>query len=881
MRRITQIRKTKTWRKAKGHHESQSIDFKRQLRIESLEERRLLASVPFGATPDDTGEFFLGRIAVTPVLLESDGTIDTSTEDWTSNQIANVVANIEEGLQWWVDLLDTQNTVHDIDWVLDSQFVVSPFETAYEPISRISNDYQLWVEEFLTAQDLDSTAGIESNIRAFNHAQRIKHEANWSFTIFVTNSENDSDGKFRNGGSFSRAFAFAGGQFFIVPSTRPASTFAHETGHMFWARDEYPGGGNYYQNRGYYNAQNENATDLNPDPNFVQQPSIMAAGTLLEMAYQDVESPASTLAQIGWVDSDGDGIFDVLDVPLQLDGVGSRSSDTSYRFVGTASVQTLANVNSSGQQNDVSINRVTDIRYRIDGGPWQSAASPDAYELDVDITIPLAPGQTGTIEIEARDIGSGVTSNIFTGDLDAVANSTLMDGINGFVWEDVDQDGVRQASEIGLSTWEVQLVDGTGTQLELQTFAEPDAAAPGEISANYFPGVSLTSIGLDSNGILGIGGSSDATTDSQVFVPYSFIRGELVASWFGQDHELRIEFDAPTSFVSIDAIAASDESFARIDAYDIDGNLIERMTSSGISNGQSEALVIRRESADIAYAIARPHRNTAVLFDNLKFGPESSATTDSLGRYSFTGLPADDYSVKVIPLTSSFSITAPNPTGVIDVSLNSGEELANIDFGVYADDSPWHNATADVDVSGDGFVRAIDALLVINLINKEGAQDLSGSDISFPPYVDVTNDRRLTPRDALLVIAYINKFGAGPVGSGGTNGGDAGGGDAGSGGEGEFAGWIDTQPETHGQVGDQITTRSASGRISDQDLADQNRRDRIAFVGPVRGNGQQSLSGNGHIPALREWLAERSSTGSEGLSADLAPDLLDLLAKNR
>ena len=31
----------------------------------------------------------------------------------------------------------------------------------------------------------------------------------------------------------------------IVPAGRPASTFAHEIGHMFWARDEYPGGGSY------------------------------------------------------------------------------------------------------------------------------------------------------------------------------------------------------------------------------------------------------------------------------------------------------------------------------------------------------------------------------------------------------------------------------------------------------------------------------------------------------------------------------------------------------------------------------------------------------------------------------------------------------------
>ncbi len=67
---------------------------------------------------------------------------------------------------------------------------------------------------------------------------------------------------------------------------------------MFWARDEYAGGGSSFQRRGYYNTLNSNAAD-NPAPGFVQQPSIMAAGTLLDTAYLNHVSPASTLAMIG------------------------------------------------------------------------------------------------------------------------------------------------------------------------------------------------------------------------------------------------------------------------------------------------------------------------------------------------------------------------------------------------------------------------------------------------------------------------------------------------------------------------------------------------------------------------------------------------------
>ncbi len=68
-----------------------------------LETRRVFASLPFGAFEQDTAEFMLGRVAVTPVFLESNGSIDPSTENWTSAHIQEVLAKIEEGMQWWVD----------------------------------------------------------------------------------------------------------------------------------------------------------------------------------------------------------------------------------------------------------------------------------------------------------------------------------------------------------------------------------------------------------------------------------------------------------------------------------------------------------------------------------------------------------------------------------------------------------------------------------------------------------------------------------------------------------------------------------------------------------------------------------------------------------
>ncbi len=75
---------------------------KRSMRLERLESRNLMYALPLGATGADTGEYMLGRVAVVPVLFESDGQIDTSTEDWTPTLINSMIAKVTEGVNWWI-----------------------------------------------------------------------------------------------------------------------------------------------------------------------------------------------------------------------------------------------------------------------------------------------------------------------------------------------------------------------------------------------------------------------------------------------------------------------------------------------------------------------------------------------------------------------------------------------------------------------------------------------------------------------------------------------------------------------------------------------------------------------------------------------------------
>lgn len=728
---------------------------RKALSFEPLESRALFAGLPFGATAEDTGEYMLGKIAVTPVFLESNGQIDPSTENWTTEHKTAVLNNIQTGLNWWKQLLATKSSVHTLDFVIDQTFITSPAPTPYEPIARTSNAYSDWVSQFLVDQGFAQSTQLDTNIRSFNNSQRLKLGTDWSFTIFVVNSQNDGDGTFAPGGSFDRAFSFAGGLFEVVPSTRPASTFTHETGHMFWARDEYIGGGNYFQKRGYYNAQNTNAIDLNPTPSFVQADSIMSSNAALDRAYQNITTSNATLAHIGWLDSDNDGIFDVLDVPLQLDGMGQlNAAGTQYTFQGKASVQTLPNLNSSGLQNDITINRVGRIEYRFNNGNWQTLLTPNQYQVDLNLNIPVPSGTTGTIEIRAVEATVGITSNIFSGTLGTVRDTTAVPGIQGLVWNDANRDGQWQATETGIGGSQVRLIDNSQQLLVLQSYLEPDNFSEGTIAANQ-NGILVEAIGEDTNGTVGVFMDSAATTGTKVFRPYSPSQISYVDSFRGDQQQLRATFANPTTVVSIDVVAGNDNTIARLEAYNSSGKLIHRVQSATLNIGAKATLQVVSETNDIAYVVTRAIRNSKIKIDNLVVGPVAQTTTLSNGSYVLPGIPSGTYQVKIVPPSTGYDTVQPS-SGVRSTSLVVGTPNTHVDFALQLTASPWQNQTSRHDTNNDGLITAIDVLVIINEINRNGARPLEGTSITAPPFYDVDGNRNIEALDVLIVINYIN-----------------------------------------------------------------------------------------------------------------------------
>jgi hypothetical protein len=777
------------------------------LRVEKLEERALLTgyTYPFGAQPYDTGEYMLGDVAVNVVLMESNPQlaphdnnaandplkpgIGAPAENWTAETIAAAKANVSAGLQWWKDTLYNvfpSAPANLLNFHLNWQYADNPVQTGYEPIARISDDFFIpggtsqprgWIYDFLTETGFDFTGNFSSDIRSYNDYTRQVAGTDWAFTIFVVNNAADSDKLFAANGSFRQAFAYAGGRFMVVPASRPASTFAHETGHQFWAIDQYQGGGTYASQRGYYNTPNLNAWD-NPQPGFVQADSIMARDETgaphLSNAFNNHTSDPYTLAQIGWKDSDSDGIFDVLDVPFSLSGSGSYDTATStYKFTGSTVVATLTNQNSSGSGSDITINQINVIQASIDGSDWLTVKSfePRTYQAsNFTVDIPISGVGLHEIRLRSADVRTGVTSNIFFDDVENLGDSDPI--LSGIVFRDLNGNGRRDPAEPVEPDVGLRVLNLDNEPLDFDREVEPSL---------YLTGALLNSVAADEG--VTISAVGPGVQNSDVFARTSSILGggnkvfenTLVGGGQGEvwnaDQKLRVDFATPAAVVSLRAFrgSPSGQSLGRLEAYSGDGTLLTRYNTSNL--GAGETMTVSRSEGDIAYVLAYGRSGTSVVLDTLKWGASTSATSSNTGEYSLAYLPSGSYHVWLIP-PDGYIVTTPYQ-GYASISVVNGQSVGAVDFGIAPERAhPFHNLENAYNVNNDpgNNISPVDALMVINYINSRLGAEGEIAPGEYPAvigFVDVTNDGFCAPNDALAVINEINARRSSAQGGGG------------------------------------------------------------------------------------------------------------------
>ncbi len=719
----------------------------------------MAAGLPLGATPQDTAEFLLGTVTVTPIFLESDGSIDSQTQNWSAEEIDSVLAKITAGADWWSDLLDTLGSVHSLSFTVDDTYARNPVETGYEPIDQPSNHYNRYVGEFLDTVGVDPSMQLDDGMLAFNNSQREKFGTDWAFSLFISDASDDPDGYFADGGSFRGAFSFPGGMYVVAPSTRPTSTFAHEIGHIFWAFDEYAGGGSYDETRGYYNTQNTNARD-NPAPGFQQQVSIMADYDRLIAAFGTHTSAASTLALVGWQDSDGDGVFDVLDVPLHLSGSGGFNPQTSqFEFSGEAAVGTLQNQNATGHQSDITINRISSLDVAIDDGDWASIAAPDTYTATFNLAVHV-PRDFSKIAFRVRDAETGITSDVWA----ATPTTPLLPvsgPLFGYAVLDTTAQSHRASGEPLLSSVSIHVTSADGSELPHESF---DAATmPLNTELASVAGISLS------------GKIGALNTDAQVRTVTKLDDKPLIHIYDSQLRYWRANLDTrvtalatlddPTSHVEVDVVGleTNGTAYARVEAFDAAGKLIDRATTDlrndrdgWLDYGERQTLTLRDEGGRIASVRIMGHAGTEIGASAIRAGIPSDWTTDARGAFVLADLPRGDYKL---------TATSENVTYGFDPIVVSSSTSTPIKLLGRTVDSPLHNSILAADVNQDHMVTAVDALQVINYLNTFGPRTLTHADTAGSK-LDVTNDGVITALDALRVINYLNGGENGPATSG-------------------------------------------------------------------------------------------------------------------
>ncbi len=82
------------------------------------------------------------------------------------------------------------------------------------------------------------------------------------------------------------------------------------------------------------------------------------------------------------------------------------------------------------------------------------------------------------------------------------------------------------------------------------------------------------------------------------------------------------------------------------------------------------------------------------------------------------------------------------------------------DYQITIRNSPYQNPSNGLDVTAEGGVSPVDALIVINALNANNGQpiflDLSATNVSVPPYLDVNGDGIVSPMDVNEIITFLN-----------------------------------------------------------------------------------------------------------------------------
>ncbi len=212
------------------------------LDMEALADQGLLLD-PSSPAPEGNSDYMTGTVAVTLFFIESDGTgSDPDLYTWTPESMQRYLSGVSTALLWWA----SRAAGHGDCWVTFLINYYSGFDPRCqqwtEPILHDTSYEQIWVTEIMTNFGYTSGSRLD-RVRAFNTWQRSYYQTNRSYSAFIPYNPVPASTSFPGGAT---AYAYWYGPYTVllyrVQGWTTAQVFAHETGHIFGACDEYSGG---------------------------------------------------------------------------------------------------------------------------------------------------------------------------------------------------------------------------------------------------------------------------------------------------------------------------------------------------------------------------------------------------------------------------------------------------------------------------------------------------------------------------------------------------------------------------------------------------------------------------------------------------------------
>jgi len=383
----------------------------------SLGER--LGYLPTATAP---AAFAAGSVAVSVIFPESSGA--SSSRDWstvdpglpglttdpaypgfTPRQVY-IMQHVWLSLDWWA----ARNAGAHLTFVVPSDGTLGApqqVDVSKEPIAIDSMSDATWRDPIMKTLGFTGTVGdTPPPETSYDDAVRKAAGTDWAFTLYcvddlkVVNNVNVSSGMFPD---FSFAYTFYTPAYhspYVVTTWDNDGygpglydgVLAHEMGHVFGALDEYDGGPGYPSTgdlyAGYLWVKNRNAV---VGGTIRDRYCIMRGGQDGIDGYEGVDVNGNPLApskqicaaskgQIGWRDTDGDGIPDVIDTTALLSlGHPTATTDTAT-VTGTAAEKPWPHGhNASGQEytRDLSVLVPSSLDYQVDGGAWTAFLPSD------------------------------------------------------------------------------------------------------------------------------------------------------------------------------------------------------------------------------------------------------------------------------------------------------------------------------------------------------------------------------------------------------------------------------------------------------------------------------------------------------------------------